>query len=75
MAASVAAEMVGGRHREVDVRLTPVHEGRFEIYVNGEMVYDRKAEGAIDWVPFHRITDKIRDSLIDTLSAVPAAAR
>jgi predicted Rdx family selenoprotein len=28
------------------VTLTPVGEGRFEIYLNGEQVYDRKAPPA-----------------------------
>ena len=66
--------MVGGRHREVDVKLTPVHEGRFEVYINGEKVYDRKVEGTVDWVPFHRVTDKIKDSLKTTIENAPAKA-
>ena len=38
----MAAQIVAGHNREVAVALTPVGEGRFEIYVNGEQVYSRK---------------------------------
>ena len=39
----MAAQMVAGHNREVAVTLTPVGEGRFEIYVNGEEIYNRKS--------------------------------
>jgi hypothetical protein len=38
----VAAQIAAGRNREVGVTLTPVGQGRFEIYLNGEQVYNRK---------------------------------
>jgi len=38
----VAAQIVAGRNREVGVTLTPVGQGRFEIYLNGQQVYHRK---------------------------------
>ena len=38
----MAAQIVAGHNRDVAVTLTPVGEGRFEIYVNGEEVYSRK---------------------------------
>jgi predicted Rdx family selenoprotein len=38
----VAAQIVAGHNREVAVALTPVGEGRFEIYLNGDEVYNRK---------------------------------
>jgi predicted Rdx family selenoprotein len=38
----VAAQIVAGYNREVAVALTPVGEGRFEIYLNGDEVYNRK---------------------------------
>jgi len=38
----VAAQIVAGHNREVAVTLTPVGDGRFEIYVNGEQIYSRK---------------------------------
>jgi selT/selW/selH-like putative selenoprotein len=41
-AASVAAEAVAGRNREVGVTLTPAAEGRFEVYLDGDLIYDRK---------------------------------
>jgi predicted Rdx family selenoprotein len=72
----VALELAGDRIRETDVTLTPVHEGRFEVYINGEKVYDRKAEGAPDWVPFHRAMVKVKDQLKGAIEAqgVPAGA-
>jgi hypothetical protein len=33
---------VAGKNREVGVTLTPVGQGRFEIYLNGERMYNRK---------------------------------
>jgi hypothetical protein len=38
----VAAQIIAGRNREVGVTLTPVGQGRFEIYLNGQQVYNRK---------------------------------
>ena len=38
----MAAQIVAGRNREVDIALTPVGQGRFEIYLNGDQVYNRK---------------------------------
>ena len=38
----MAAQIVAGRNREVNVALTPVGQGRFEIYLNGEQMYNRK---------------------------------
>jgi predicted Rdx family selenoprotein len=38
----LAAQICAGKNREVGVTLTPVGQGRFEIYLNGEQVYDRK---------------------------------
>ena len=38
----MAAQIVGGRNREVGVTLTPAGQGRFEIYLNGDLVYNRK---------------------------------
>jgi predicted Rdx family selenoprotein len=33
---------VAGKNREVGVTLTPVGQGRFEIFLNGEQLYNRK---------------------------------
>jgi hypothetical protein len=38
----LAAQIAAGRNREIGVTLTPVGQGRFEIYLNGEQVYNRK---------------------------------
>lgn len=39
----MAAQIVAGHNREVAVTLTPVGDGRFEIYLNGEEIYSRKS--------------------------------
>ena len=31
--------------------MTPVHDGRFEVYLNGEKLYDRKEAGDKDFYP------------------------
>jgi hypothetical protein len=38
----LAAQICAGRNREVGVTLTPVGQGRLEIYLNGEQLYNRK---------------------------------
>ncbi|HEY0581776.1 MAG TPA: hypothetical protein VGE94_06300 [Chloroflexota bacterium] len=38
----MAAQICAGKNREVGVTLTPVGQGRFEIYLNGDLVYNRK---------------------------------
>jgi predicted Rdx family selenoprotein len=38
----VAAHIVAGRNREVGVALTPAGRGTFEIYLDGDLVYNRK---------------------------------
>ena len=38
----MAAQICAGRNREVGVTLTPVAQGRLEIYLNGEQLYNRK---------------------------------
>jgi hypothetical protein len=42
----LAAQICAGRNREVAVTLTPVGQSRFEIYLNGEELYNRKAPPA-----------------------------
>ena len=42
MAAWTATEMYGAGGREVGVSFTPVGQGRFEVYVDGELVYNNK---------------------------------
>ena len=50
----MAAQICAGRNREVGVTLTPVGQGRFEIYLNGEQLYNRKE-------PPDDVKDKIGD--------------
>ena len=79
----MAAQICAGRNREVGVTLTPVGQGRFEIYLNGEQLYNRKE-------PPEEVKDKIGDvrgsssvaemvrtkllSALERASATPATA-
>ena len=64
----MAAELSDGHVRETDITLTPVHEGRFEIYVNGKKVYDRKDAGAADFYPSLREIRKAKEVLSAALA-------
>jgi predicted Rdx family selenoprotein len=64
----VAAELSDGRVRETDRTLTPVHEGRFEVYVNGTKVYDRKEPGAADFYPSLKEILKAKEALSAALA-------
>lgn len=73
----MATELADGHIRETDITLTPVHEGRFEIYINGEKVYDRKAarEDGMekDFLPSLREMGKAKEMLREQIgSAAPA---
>jgi predicted Rdx family selenoprotein len=63
----VAAELSDGHVRETDITLTPVHEGRFEIYVNGKKVYDRKEAGATDFYPSLKEIRKAKELLSEAV--------
>ncbi len=79
----MAAQICAGRNREVGVTLTPVGQGRFEIYLNGDQLYNRKE-------PPEEVKDKIGDvrgsssvaemvrtkllSALEKASAAPATA-
>ena len=79
----MAAQICAGRNREVGVTLTPVGQGRFEIYLNGEQLYNRKE-------PPEEVKDKIGDvrgsssvaemvrtkllSALEKATAIPAGA-
>jgi predicted Rdx family selenoprotein len=58
----VATQIVAGRNREVGVTLTPVGSGRFEIYLNGEQVYNRKQP-----------SPELKDAVGDTRNGVSVA--
>lgn len=49
--------------RETDITLTPVHGGRFEVFVNGDKVYDREDAGAADFYPSLTEMRKAKDVL------------
>src|ERR1700730_15296560 len=62
-AASVAGQVVAGRNREVGVTLTPAGQGRFAVFVDGELVYDRKEPP----------DDIVKDPIGDVRNAVSVA--
>ena len=70
----MATELSDGHIRETDITLTPVHEGRFEVYINGKKVYDRKEAGAVDFLPALREIHKIRESIRQVFAEAPPAA-
>jgi len=41
----MATELWGDFKVDVGITITPVHDGRLEVYVNGDKVFDRKEEG------------------------------
>jgi hypothetical protein len=81
----VAAQIVAGRNREVGVTLTPIGQGRFEIYLNGEQLYNRK-EPPVDVVKdpigdvrgsvsvAEMVRTKLMTALEEANAAAPAAA-
>ena len=65
--------MADGKVRETSIALTPVAEGRFEVYLDGEKVYDRKDSKEEDFVPTLRILRKVGLQLKDRLEATPVS--
>ena len=79
----MAAQIIAGRNREVGVSLTPAGGGTFEIYLNGDLVYNRKdlpSDGRFkdpigDVKNGVSIAENIRTQLFTALDAAePAAA-
>jgi predicted Rdx family selenoprotein len=70
----VAAELTSVNYRETAVTMTPAEKGRFEVYVDGKKVYDRKEEGAVDFLPALKEIHKIRDSIAQRFAEAPAPA-
>jgi predicted Rdx family selenoprotein len=78
----VAAQIVAGRNREVGVTLTPAGAGTFEIYLDGDLVYNRKqlpTDGVLkDPVGDVRngvsVSEMIRTKLLSSLEAATEAA-
>ena len=65
----MAAELCDGRVRDTDITLTPVHGGRFEIYLNGEKLYDRQEPGAPDFYPSLKAMRAVKDRLAEAIAA------
>ncbi len=74
MAVSVAAELSSINYRETAITLTPAEKGRFEVYLDGKKVYDRKEEGAVDFLPALKEIHKIRETIRQVFAEEPAAA-
>jgi len=72
VAVSVAAELSSINYRETAITLTPAEKGRFEVYLDGQKVYDRKEPGAVDFLPALREIHKIRDSIAKIFGTEPA---
>jgi len=70
----VAAELASTNYRDTGITLTPAEKGRFEVYVDGKKMYDRKEEGAVDFLPALREIHKIRDTIKEMFAGEPAAA-
>jgi len=75
----LAAQICAGRNREVGVTLTPVGQGRFEIYLNGQQLYNRKEPPADvkDAIGDVRgsvsVAELVRTKLLSALEAASAA--
>jgi predicted Rdx family selenoprotein len=74
VAVSVAAELSSINYRETAITLTPAEKGRFEVYLDGKKVYDRKEEGAVDFLPALKEIHKIRETIREVFAEEPAAA-
>ena len=70
----MAAELASINYRDTGITLTPAEKGRFEVYLDGKKVYDRKEPGAVDFLPALREIHKIRDTIREMFAGEPAAA-
>ena len=70
----MAAELSSINYRETAITLTPSDSGRFEVYLDGKKLYDRKEAGAVDFLPALREIHKIRESIREVFAAAPPAA-
>ena len=61
-------------YRETAITLTPAEKGRFEVYLDGKKVYDRKEPGAVDFLPALKEIHKIRDAIGQAFAETPAGA-
>ena len=70
----MAAELSSINYRETAITLTPAEKGRFEVYLDGKKLYDRKEEGAVDFLPALKEIHKIRETIRQVFAEEPAAA-
>lgn len=54
--------------------MTPVHEGRFEVYLNGTKVYDRKDAPETDFYPSLKAMGKVKTLLAEAIERQPERA-
>ena len=72
VAVSVAAELSSINYRETAITLTPSDSGRFEVYLDGKKLYDRKEPGAVDFLPALKEIHKIRETVRELFAEEPA---
>ncbi len=60
--------------RETSITLTPVGEGRFEVFLNGTKLYDRKEGGEQDFLPSLQALRALKSALQRELEETPARA-
>ena len=71
MAVWTAVELYNSLGAGVGVTLTPVGKGRFEVYADGELLYDNKAKG-VQGIDIDAISD-LKMRIRDRLEAATAA--
>ncbi len=70
----MAAELASTNYRETAITLTPSDSGRFEVYLDGAKLYDRKESDKYqDFLPAMREIHKIRDAVAKIMHGEPAA--
>ena len=70
----MAAELSSINYRDTGLTLTPAEKRRFEVYLAGKKVYERKEPGAVDFLPALREIHKIRETIREMFAGEPAAA-
>jgi selenoprotein W-related protein len=68
----VANEFFSTFNKDVAISLTPGANGRFEVYMDGEKIFDRKEEGNI--YPDLSVVRRLKKVVQEKLAAMPAAA-
>ncbi len=68
----MANEFFSTFNKDVAISLTPGANGRFEVYLDGEKIFDRKEEGNI--YPDLSVVRRLKKVVQEKLAAMPAAA-